>query len=510
MIRPLRTLYSKLSVALVILLFLVGLFYALLSQTLLKESQQSGNQQLNRELANDLAREMKLVKNGIVDRATMHDVFHMSMLLNPAIEVYYLDLQGTIVDFSAEPQQIKRTSIDLGPIHEFIAGDSMYPLVADDPRNELQQKSFSVAALPDTQSPQGYLYVVLQSSKLDAAYEREQIGGLQKLSLWALLGSLAMGFPIGLLLFHFLTRRIRILDNSVRRFRESGYKNHEAQSELLPEKAEHGDEISQLSHHFRIMSDHIREQYTAIEMQDRQRRVMIANVSHDLRTPLSAVHGYIERLHTRYESLTDIERKAYLATAMRNSQKLGRQIDDLFELSKLEAQEVEPCHEPFSISELAQDIVQKFHIRAESKNIALHLKANNPLPRVRGDIALLDRALSNLVDNAIDHTLSGGHITLRLKVIKNRISVMVEDSGKGIPAEHIDAIFQRFYQADPDDNTHKKHAGLGLAITQRILELHKQTIRVKSEPESGTVFQFFMPIWENLSTRNSNVSSIHR
>ena len=491
-----QTLYSKLAITLVILLFLVGLSYAALSRVLLEKTQQSGHQQVNRELAADLAREMKLIYNGSIDRDTMHDIFHMSMLLNPGIEVYYLDLQGRIVDSASEPEKIKRDSIDLNPIQEFLAGNSMYPVLGDDPRNPSQKKSFSVALLPDSQNPQGYLYVVLQSSKLDQAYAQEDASGLSALGLWALLGSLAVGLPTGLVLFHYLTRRIRRLDKAVRDFRHAGFKSDAKDLELLPVSEKSGDEISQLTRHFNSMARHIRSQYTTMELQDKQRRNMVANVSHDLRTPLASLHGYIERLHNRYESLPDIERKAHLAIALRNSHRLSRLIDDLFELSKLEAREIQPEFEPFSLSELAQDIVVKFRLQAESRHVSLELDTINPMPLVMGDIALLDRALSNLIDNAIEHSVSGDHVYLSLNADEYAIEVQVQDNGQGIAEEQMDAIFDRFYRGDDTSAASGKHAGLGLAITQRILELHNQTIRVKSRLGEGTQFSFSIPVWQ--------------
>ena len=195
------------------------------------------------------------------------------------------------------------------------------------------------------------------------------------------------------------------------------------------------------------MADHIRSQYVSMEEQDRQRRTMIANVSHDLRTPLASIHGYVERLHNRYETLTDIERKGYLAVALKNSLRLGRLIDDLFELSKLEAKEIQPCFEPFSISELAQDVLQKFRLQAETRNITLHFEPANPMPQVHGDIALLERALSNLIDNAIEHSNTGDCVSLKLHPSGDTIRVQVEDNGEGIPEKHKDAIFRAFLQS---------------------------------------------------------------
>ncbi|NNE64685.1 MAG: sensor histidine kinase, partial [Gammaproteobacteria bacterium] len=157
-----NTLYSKLAATLVALLLGVGIFYALLSQSLYEESYRSSNQQLNRNLAADLVREMKLIREGRVDRDSMKEAFHVMMLVNPAIEIYFLDKAGKIVSFSADPGKIKRKQIDLLPIKKFLSGEGDFPLLGDDPRSTNSRKSFSVVALPTRDNPEGYLYVVLQ------------------------------------------------------------------------------------------------------------------------------------------------------------------------------------------------------------------------------------------------------------------------------------------------------------------------------------------------------------
>ncbi len=219
----LNTLYSKLALSLIILLVLVGLFYLLLSYSLFEQSYQSGNQQLNRKLAVNLSREMKLVENDQVNLDALNDAFHVLMLVNPSIEIYYLNLDGYIVEYSADPKKLKRNHIDLKPIQKFFANDSMYPLVGDDPKSPTDKKSFSAAALPNIENPQGYLYVVLQDESFDHYQSLEQSQTVQKLRIWSLLGSLAIGLLLGLTLFYWLTKRIRRLSQSIDQFRDNGY-----------------------------------------------------------------------------------------------------------------------------------------------------------------------------------------------------------------------------------------------------------------------------------------------
>lgn len=488
----LNTLYSKLAATLVALLLAVGVFYALLSQSLFQQSYQSSNQLLNENLAVDLVREMKLVKDGRVDQNSMKEAFHVMMLVNPAIEIYFLDSRGEIVSFSADPKKIKRKIIDLEPINRFLSGEASYPLLGDDPRHISNQKSFSVAALPTIERPEGYLYVVLQGSQYDQIQMRERFQNFETLGFVALAGSLVVGLVIGLILFYRLTRRIRKLNQSVDHFREF---NHE-ESELTPGSKTDagGDEISQLSRSFDAMAERIDRQVEELQAQDHLRRELIANISHDLRTPLAAIHGYIERIKTRFDDLTQAERNEFLDISLAHSKRLNSMIEALFELSKLEASESKPEIEPFSILELVQDVSQKFKLEAETKGLTLSFKCDDKLPLVNGDIALIDRALSNLVDNAISCTDAGGSVELLLAEESDCVSVRVKDTGKGIEEKYLPTLFQRFYQADSRRRKSSQHAGLGLSITHRILELHGQTIEVSSKIGEGTIFLFRMPL----------------
>ncbi|UCG66343.1 MAG: two-component sensor histidine kinase, partial [Deltaproteobacteria bacterium] len=227
---------------------------------------------------------------------------------------------------------------------------------------------------------------------------------------------------------------------------------------------------------------------------DAVRRELVANVSHDLRTPLATLQGYIETLLLKEDSLTEEERRNYLEIAINHCKRLSELVTELLELAKLDSDEISLHREAFNLSELVQDVVQKFQLNAKEKHISIVTEAEKELPFVNADIALIERALENLIGNAIHYTSQGGSISLVLSPEKEDISVRVSDTGQGIPKEELPHIFNRFYQLDKSRKGEPGHSGLGLAITKRILELHDRSIEVTSVLNAGTTFTFGLPV----------------
>ena len=214
------------------------------------------------------------------------------------------------------------------------------------------------------------------------------------------------------------------------------------------------------------MADTIVANFEKIQSVERLRRELIANVSHDLRTPLSIIQGYVETMMMKKESMTDEERDRYLSIVFNSSDKLSKLVSQLFEYSKLEAKEIEPQKEPFFISELAQDVKAKFEMLAEEKGIDLHLQMDDALPMVFADVALVERVIQNLMENALKFTPGGGEITLELNENNNGVEVKISDTGPGIPAKEQSYIFDR-YRKSSTNKEKSSGAGLGLAICQK-------------------------------------------
>jgi two-component system, OmpR family, sensor kinase len=213
----------------------------------------------------------------------------------------------------------------------------------------------------------------------------------------------------------------------------------------------------------------------------------VANVSHDLRTPLAALQGYLDTLLIK--ELPADEQRRFLEIASRHGERLGKLVDELFELAKLDAQATPLRVEPFSMAELVQDVVQKYELRASSADILLAAEMRSDLPMVRGDIAMMERVLENLIENAIRYTPAGGRVTVSLIPEGGRLAVRVTDTGSGISEESLPYIFDRFYRGG-DAAKRPPGAGLGLAIAKRILELHGSALDVESKVNVGTTFAF--------------------
>jgi hypothetical protein len=224
------------------------------------------------------------------------------------------------------------------------------------------------------------------------------------------------------------------------------------------------------------------------------RREMVANVSHDLRTPLTTMRGYLETLLIKNDELSSTEKTQYLETALLHSQRLGDLVDELFELARLDSCESVVYSEPFSMAELVQDVTQTFQLRAQQKSIQLDASLQQRLPLIHGDIAMMQRVLENLLENGLRHTPEGGRISITVDVDSGNVVVKVSDTGCGIPDEEVPRIFDRFYQRDKTASSENPGAGLGLSIVKRILELHGSVIKVKSKLDQGTTFSFTVPV----------------
>ena len=242
------------------------------------------------------------------------------------------------------------------------------------------------------------------------------------------------------------------------------------------------------------MADSIVENMEKIKSVDNLRRELIANVSHDLRTPLAVLKGYIETLQIKKDSLTEHQKDEYLQITHANIDKLSDLINQLFEYSKLEAEQVTPIKEPFSITELSHDLIAKFRLLAEQKQ--LHLELDNPEENfmVYADIGLVERALQNLIENAIKYTEPHGKVTLSLVKMGKQIEINITDTGNGIPINDQPFIFDRYKQVDK--TTKKQGLGLGLAIVKKIMDLHDTTIVVLSKPYEGSSFIFKLPAYQ--------------
>jgi signal transduction histidine kinase len=295
----------------------------------------------------------------------------------------------------------------------------------------------------------------------------------------------------GFIVFVLLSRRLHALSKAVEDFRRSNF----TEPVSMDFSNEQGDEISRLGFAIEQMQRKISTQIQQSQQIDSQRRELFANISHDLRTPLTSMRGYLETLLLKTGTIPVNQQRTYLEIALKQTVCLGKLINDLFELTKLESDNATPKLEIFPLSELVQDVIQKFDLLAQEKNVTIESNHTQSTFSTYADISLIDRVLTNLIENAIRHCSSGAVIHLVLGQKDDRIIVQVNDTGIGIAPDKLPLIFNRLYQngADTANGCHSG-AGLGLAITKRIIELHGGTIGVESKLGIGTNFQFDLPM----------------
>ncbi|MEM7037308.1 MAG: histidine kinase dimerization/phospho-acceptor domain-containing protein, partial [Bacteroidota bacterium] len=402
------SLYWRISLIFFLVLSIMAGVYFLIIRSTVEMYYQETAQNVNRPVAERIAKEPFLFVDGSMEEKARDSVFHWAMVLNPALEVYVLDTGGKILDYNAPDEIIKLETVNLRPVKAFIRDTSSGFFSGDDPRHPELQKTFTAAPVKEGDKTVGYVYIVLQSDKYTSVTDR--IAGSYFLGVGVRSMILVLGgaLLIAMIILWFLTRNLKQIVRVVRQFRKG---EHSARIELKSR-----GELTGLANDFNEMADTIVKYINEIKSVEQLRRELIANVSHDLRTPLAAIQGYAETLVMKHETMPENEKLRYTNIILSSTEKIRKLVDQLFELSKLEAMQVQAQFEPFSLAELVYDNVAKYQILAEQKNIALETKIPHHLPMITADIALMDRVLQNLIDNALKHTPEGGKITITLRI----------------------------------------------------------------------------------------------
>ena len=441
-------------------------------------------QRLSSGLAAHIAGSSALMAPSGLNPQAVHELFGKLMDVNPSVEVYLLGLDGHVQAQAAPPGHLKREHVDIAPIRRLLAGEPL-PVFGDDPRSGSGRKVFSAAPLRVDGRDAGYVYVVLFGEEHDALAQHVAGDSALRTTLWTMALVAALGLLAGLAAFHWITRPLRELTADVHRFAADSVATP-AQAEPS-HRASGGDEIATLRLAFTQMTQRIAEQWRELTTQDQQRRELVANISHDLRTPLTSLHGYLETLRVKSDALSEAERQRYLDIALGQSRKVGRLAQELFELARLEYGVVKPDKERFSLAELVQDVLQKFELAAEARQQQLVPDIGPELPVIAADLGMIERVLTNLLDNAIRHTPTGGRIEVRLRREGGGVEVQVSDTGPGIPQALQGNLFTRpSFSSGARDTA----GGLGLVIVQRILQLHGSDIKLVPSTDRGAVFSF--------------------
>ena len=495
--------YSKLAVALVFSFLLIGLLLILFVQQLSDNYQSEIEQKLHLNLAKQLVYDNQQLQSGHIDQGALKDTFHTMMILGPSFEFYHLDPEGNVLTYDAEPGKVKRSFVDLEPIKAFINETESLPIWGDDPRHHDRKKIFSVAEIRSEEKIEGYLYIIIGGELYDGVVDLTENSHIATIGLWLMGAAILFSMLVVLLLFGFLTRPLRKLSHQMGLFSKNGFEQAQSLSDNQVQwNPCSSDEIEQLGVSFQTMAQTLSDQYEQIKSTDELRRELISYVSHDLRTPLASLQGYLETWQINHHAMDKESSASLIDIALSNAQRVSRLVEQLFELAHLDSHTITLNTESVFITELAYDVIQSAGYQAKEQGVTLSVNSPNPKIKVNADIERLERVFSNLIDNAIRHCTQGDSVEINIglessksdQALPNRLLVQVVDTGSGIPSEDLKFVFNTHYRASNSVKGNHSGSGLGLAITRRILSLHGSDIEVTSKLGQGACFSFSLEL----------------
>ena len=310
----------------------------------------------------------------------------------------------------------------------------------------------------------------------------DQIG--TPLAIGAFLLLLAGTALAALVIFRPAQARLRALEDAARRFGEGDL--------TARAPAIGGDEVSAVADAFNRMAADLAARQAQLVEADRARRQLLADVSHELMTPLTAIRGYAETLGLTQFAPESKEGVRAVKVIQEEGERIERLVGDLLDLARFEAGGISLAQESVDVDEVFERVAERHAKTAADKQVMIVVEPRDEGLRLVGDPMRIEQAVQNLAANALKHTPPGGVVRLSARRDPARVTLLVSDNGIGIPAEHLPHVFDRFYKADRSRS--QSGSGLGLSIVKAIIERHGGTVSVRSTPHVETVFEVSLPI----------------
>ncbi|EKO3833886.1 histidine kinase dimerization/phospho-acceptor domain-containing protein [Vibrio harveyi] len=407
-------------------------------------------QSLHKELASHMRDDNPLMIGTDYNPKALKSIFHTLMLIGPDFEIYFLDSQGNITTHAAPEGAEIMGKVDLNPIKRFL-NDEPFPILGEDPRNRGEHKVFSVAAIEELGSTVGYLYVVIGSTRHDAIANAQvdtpyiALAGLVLVSI--------LGFALGA---YVLVKRSLL--NPIERVTNQLQQQAEHDFRLQPDFTRQVPELVPIANSYQMMAKHIQQQFLQLEYQSSHRRQSLLQLSHDLKTPLSSVLGYLETWRLQH-----LESDPLIDVAFRNCEKLSTQLHSLLDVARKEAPMPNYEYRPVDLGALMAECAETMQSQFARKEVLLKIDVDNEIQTV-GDKGLLERLVLNLLENALRHSpmRSEVHCHAHLSDDKSRIHFAF--------INHI------------EEEAQGGSLGIGTKIVQSILMLHHSYLETSSTP----------------------------
>jgi signal transduction histidine kinase len=430
------------------------------------------------------------------DRLGFAERLQAYVLFAPHTGLYLVSADGEILATSGEGRiHWSSYRVDIEAIRAAQAYDADMPVFAEDPDALGRARIVAARPLHEGDANAGWLLVVSRSADLLTETSQVVRSYALRTGAKAALLTLAIAVALTAAMLAVLTRPLGLLTRRVERIQRSGFAQP-VTGEEFP-FGDRNDEIGRLSNSFRDAFERLKQETDRVATADNRRRDMVASVSHDLRTPLTALIGQLETVRMKRDSMPQPEQDRFIDGAFNNAQHLKRLTVSLAELARLDDPAFQIQPEPIALHELCDDVAYRFQTHAERLGVRLSVSYPDGLPLAHVDAALIDRALSNLLDNAIRVTPTGGAtcVDVRAAVLHGQaaIKVAVADSGPGVAPEDQARVFERFFQSS-EHRGRRGSSGLGLAFVSRVVELHNGEAGLSNRPGSGAIFHLLLPV----------------
>ena len=474
---------SHISVLVFALITIICLLFMGITYLSTSNFHEASMQLLNKDVAGHIARFTSPFTEKGIDKKKADSVFYDAMVLSPSAEVYFLDTAGKVIAYHADENDIKQWTLPLENIKKLIASQGKEYIKGFDPRDPGSPKIFSAAEVVNGDKQLGYIYVVLGSNRniTKMLYNSYFNGLVIKVFFIIIILSILFSF--------FYINRFQKSFNYMLAILQK-FQNGDFEARFPLNK---NGELEPVTAAFNKMADLLVYNIDRITKSEKERKDFIANISHDLRTPLSIAKGYTETLLMKKEKhISPEEEGEFLQLVYKKMVQVEYMVKQLFDLSKMESVSFVPNKEPFVFSEILQEIIHESLPSAKEKNIQIDSSNSEDASWVFADVGMMERVIQNLVVNAIKYTPQNGLIHVSLLKEQEMLIFKIQNSGQPVSRLMID-----WFNNSNDTNllsNRPSNKGLGLVIVKKILQLHRFKYEVVSKDDSGNSFIIHIPV----------------
>lgn len=473
--------FRRIGILVFCIITILSVFFIIITYLASTYFYKASTQLLNKDVAAHIAKFTSPFETNSIDKKKADSVFYNAMVVNPSIEVYFLNTSGKVMYYQSPDTAIQLKTIPLDDIQKFINSGGEKYITSYDPKHAGVKKTFSAAPVYKHNKLLGYIYVILGSSEYGNA--KSMLFGSQ---VWHLaLEAFIIVIMLTILISIYYIRRLQHNYKKILDILEEYKKgNYNVQFALKD-----SNEFAPITEAFNRITALLSSNMKRLQRSETERKDFIATISHDLQSPLSVARGYAETMLIQNNSAISSEYKEYIKLIQTKIIQVQKMVVQLTELSKIEEVNFKPRKEPFVLSEIVQETVHTYQLIASEKKV--DLKCTQCLYHVWivADISMMERVIQNLIDNAIKHTLPGGKVQVSIAVQDEKLIFTIENTGEPLSAELIQWI-----NSDGEELSERpSHSGLGLLIVKKILRLHDASLNACANTNKN-IFSFKIPV----------------